>query len=68
MRISSTRIRLSLSIWILVVVGAVASPKAEYGEIELVRDTWGIPHIFSKTDAGAMYGLGYATAEERGIT
>ena len=28
---------------------------------------WGIPHLFSDTDAGAMYGLGYATAEERGF-
>ena len=35
------------------------------GGIEIVRDTWGIPHIFSDTDAGAFYGLGYATAEDR---
>ena len=33
--------------------------------IELMRDTWGVPHIFSNTDAGAMYGLGYASAEDR---
>jgi penicillin amidase len=33
----------------------------------LLRDTWGVPHIFADTDAGAMYGLGYATAEERGF-
>src|SRR6185503_9438762 len=39
----------------------------DYGGIELVRDTWGIPHIFSDTDPGAMYGLGYATAEQRGF-
>jgi penicillin amidase len=38
---------------------------AEYGRIELLRDTWGVPHVFSSTDAGAMYGLGYATAEDR---
>lgn len=35
------------------------------GRIELLRDTWGVPHIFSDTDVGAMYGLGYATAEDR---
>src|SRR6185436_14581079 len=35
--------------------------------IDLVRDTWGIPHVFSETDAGAMYGLGSATAEQRGF-
>jgi penicillin G amidase len=36
-----------------------------YGRIELVRDRWGVPHIFAATDAGAMYGLGYATAQDR---
>ena len=33
--------------------------------IELMRDIWGVPHIFSDTDAGAMYALGYASAEDR---
>lgn len=36
-----------------------------YGRVELVRDRWGAPHVFSETDAGAMYGLGYATAQDR---
>ncbi|MEK7399348.1 MAG: penicillin acylase family protein, partial [Candidatus Poribacteria bacterium] len=31
----------------------------EYGKVEVIRDQWGIPHVFSDTDAGAMYGLGY---------
>ena len=35
------------------------------GAIEVLRDEWGIPHVFSSTDAGAFYGLGYATAEDR---
>jgi len=35
------------------------------GQIEILRDTWGIPHIFAETDAGALYGLGYATAQDR---
>src|SRR2546423_4308323 len=35
------------------------------GHVELVRDRWGVPHVFADTDAGAMYGLGYAAAEER---
>jgi penicillin amidase len=39
--------------------------KAEYGKTELLRDRWGVPHVYSDTDAGAMYGLGYATAEDR---
>ncbi len=43
-----------------------AAPQ-EYGTVELLRDRWGVPHIFSDTDAGAMYGLGHATAQERGF-
>jgi penicillin amidase len=44
---------------------ALPAPRSAYGKIELVRDRWGIPHVFSQTDAGAMYGLGYAAAQER---
>ncbi len=44
-----------------------AAPPQEFGRIELLRDTWGIPHVFSDTDLGAFYGLGFATAEERGF-
>jgi len=44
-----------------------AGPDKSYGRIELIRDTWGIPHVFSDTDPGAMYGLGYACAGERGF-
>jgi len=36
-----------------------------YGRVELIRDRWGVPHVFARTDAGAMYGLGYATAQDR---
>ncbi len=33
--------------------------------IVIRRDSHGIPHIEAATDEGAMYGLGYATAEDR---
>ncbi|MEK7684968.1 MAG: penicillin acylase family protein [Verrucomicrobiota bacterium] len=35
--------------------------------VEILRDPWGIPHVFADTDAAAFYGLGYATAEDRGF-
>lgn len=44
------------------VLAAAADPE---GKVEVIRDRWGIPHVFAETDAGAMYGLGYAAAEER---
>jgi penicillin amidase len=42
-----------------------AARDGRYGRIELLRDRWGVPHVFAATDAGAMYGLGYATAQDR---
>ena len=41
------------------------SPDPAYGQVEILRDSWGIAHVFADTDEGAMYGLGYATAEDR---
>jgi len=42
-----------------------ADPDPAWGKIELVRDGRGVPHVFSDTDLGAMYGLGRACAEDR---
>ena len=44
---------------------ASGGSKSGYGRIELLRDSWGVPHVFADTDAGAMYGLGYAAAQDR---
>lgn len=30
----------------------------------IIRDTWGIPHIYGKTDADAVFGLMYAQCED----
>lgn len=35
------------------------------GQAEIVRDEFGVPHIFSKTVAGAAYASGYAQAQDR---
>ncbi|HYE87336.1 MAG TPA: penicillin acylase family protein, partial [Vicinamibacterales bacterium] len=32
--------------------------------IRIVRDDWGVPHIYGKTDADAVFGLMYAQAED----
>jgi acyl-homoserine-lactone acylase len=34
----------------------------------ILRDTWGVPHIFGVTDADASYGLAYAHAEDDFLT
>jgi len=34
------------------------------GEVTITRDTWGIPHVYGKTDANAVFGMIYAQAED----
>lgn len=34
------------------------------GKVRLIRDKWGTPHIIADTDFGALYGYGYALAED----
>jgi len=33
-------------------------------QIDIVRDSFGVPHIFAKTDAAVAYGLAWAAAED----
>ncbi len=44
---------------------AISSPFPEAGKVRIIRDTYGLPHIFAANEPEAMYGLGYATAEDR---
>ena len=32
--------------------------------IDIIRDKWGVPHIYGPTDAAACYGLAWASAED----
>jgi len=33
-------------------------------QVTIIRDNWGIPHIYGNTDAGAVFGLLYAQCED----
>lgn len=33
-------------------------------QVTITRDTWGIPHIYGRTDANAVFGMIYAQAED----
>jgi acyl-homoserine-lactone acylase len=50
----------------------VDSPRLEgYGEnyqVRILRDTWGVPHIFGQTDADASFGLAYAHSQDDFLT
>ncbi|MFP4501017.1 MAG: acylase [Candidatus Hydrogenedentota bacterium] len=39
-------------------------PPADRYDVEIVRDTWGIPHVYGKSDADAAYGLAFAHCED----
>jgi acyl-homoserine lactone acylase PvdQ len=38
--------------------------KTQAQSVTIIRDTWGVPHIYGKTDADAVFGLLYAQCEE----
>jgi acyl-homoserine-lactone acylase len=42
----------------------VARWEARADDVTIVRDDWGIPHIYGKTDADAVFGMIYAQAED----
>src|SRR5579863_10064798 len=38
--------------------------ESEARDVTILRDKWGIPHIYGKTDAAAVFGLLYAECQE----
>ncbi len=60
-----------LLVWLPVQLLAQAFTKSEISRWEneaknvtIIRDNWGIPHIYGKTDADAVFGLMYAQCED----
>ncbi len=62
----------TIALGLLYVISAYpqdALPSSRSGRIQpenitIVRDQWGVPHIYGKTDADVAYGLAYANAED----
>lgn len=55
------------SVWLTLPSGTNASAFADLGgkyEVKILRDDYGIPHIFGKTDSDTAFGLAYAHAED----
>jgi acyl-homoserine-lactone acylase len=54
-------------VWLALRPPAVPPGLADVGaayDVEILRDTWGVPHVFGKTDADVAHGLAYAHAED----
>ncbi len=45
-------------------VSLCQAPQINPDDISIVRDKWGIPHIYAKTDPEVAYGLAWAQAED----
>src|SRR5579859_7721431 len=42
----------------------VARWESEARRVTIIRDKWGIAHVYGKTDADAVFGMEYAQAED----
>ena len=42
----------------------VARWKQEAARVTIIRDDWGIAHVYGKTDADAVFGMEYTQAED----
>ena len=54
-----------------IAIPAIAAPSSEQARwqqsakrVTIMRDKWGIPHVFGKSDADAVFGLMFAQAED----
>jgi acyl-homoserine-lactone acylase len=52
--------------YFLISAGAAIPPAAlaQAPSATIHRDAWGVPHVFSDTDAGAVFGMAWALAED----
>ena len=57
-------ILVGLATWERALAEPPAPDAARRYDVRIVRDSWGVPHIFGKTDADVAYGIGYAHAED----
>ena len=53
-----------LATWEPLTATSAAPPPAHRYDSVIARDSWGVPHIFGRTDADVAYGIGYAHAED----
>lgn len=66
------RIHLIVLLWVFVQAGytqtfkkeEIANWQAQAQRVTIIRDTWGVPHIYGKTDADAVFGFLYAQCED----
>lgn len=56
--------RMLLYLGVVVAAPFTVCSQVDPNNIEIVRDQWGVPHIFAKTDKETAYGLAWAHSED----
>lgn len=57
-------VAIGLAVWDPLTASAAAPPPLHRYDSVIARDTFGVPHIFGRTDADVAYGVAYAHAED----
>lgn len=57
-------IAIGLAVWEPLSATQTAGPPPHHYDTVIVRDDFGVPHIYGRTDADTAYGIGYAHAED----
>jgi len=57
-------VAIGLMSWEGLVSSAPAADPVSRHDVRILRDSYGVPHIYGKTDADVAYGLAYAHAED----
>ncbi len=57
-------VAIGLALWEPLLATTADGPPAHRYDARIVRDDYGVPHVFGHTDADAAYGLAYAHAED----
>ena len=57
-------VAIGLAAWEPLAATRSAAPPAHRYDTVIARDSWGVPHIFGRTDPDVAYGIGYAHAED----
>lgn len=60
--------RTSLLVTCLILIYNWANAQINPAKIDIIRDSFGVPHIFGKTDPDVAYGLAWAHAEDDFVT
>ncbi len=47
---------------LFLLVAWLAPAAGQPAKIDILRDRWGIPHVFAASEAEGFYGIGYITA------